>query len=563
MLRHLVRRGMAMNLPSHPPRLPISRVHSSTSSLPPPSLPSLPIFQRAASFGDRVATSTSNPSDDLTYNQLLREADLLSHRLRSGFDEKGSPGSLAGARVAVLMPSDHNYVVAKLGVWHAGGVCVPLYCKHPVGEMGYYVEDSQAIGILAHPSTMDTALQLSRSLSLPLLDLNVLPENSEHVDWQSDVIETRHVSLSDPAMIIYTSGTTGKPKGVVSTHGGIQAQILSMVEAWQWEPKDRILHFLPLHHVHGIVNKLLCPLYSGATVEFADSANPKALWQRLGEPESESNPRLTLFMAVPTIYARMIDSFQFELTEEEKKRALEGVSKLRLMVSGSAACPTPLLERWREITGHTLLERYGMTEIGMALTNPYNGTRNPGFVGNPFPGVHVRVVDTEDEKEIDKMSGEQGELRVKGPGVFKEYWNRPEATAKEFDSNGWFKTGDIVRYDPEKQSYQICGRASTDIIKTGGYKISALEIEREMLAHPNIAEMVVLGAPDEIWGERVIAVVCWRDSRKALNEDDLKAFLDDKLAAYKIPREIISVSEIPKNAMGKINKKTLLSSVVA
>ena len=199
---------------------------------------------------------------------------------------------------------------------------------------------------------------------------------------------------------------------------------------------------MPLHHVHGVVNKLLCALWSGATVEFSLSgASPAVLWKRLGDL---SAPELSLFMAVPTVYSRLLEGFE-SLNDDEKKAALQGVAKLRLMVSGSAACPAPLMERWERLTGHNLLERYGMTEIGMALSNPYRGDRQPGMVGSPLPGVSVRVVDVDTEKELKKESGEQGELRVRGPCVFKEYWGKPEATAKEFDEEGWFKPGDIVR----------------------------------------------------------------------------------------------------------------------
>eukprot|EP00472_Partenskyella_glossopodia_P014603 CAMPEP_0197520502 /NCGR_PEP_ID=MMETSP1318-20131121/5857_1 /TAXON_ID=552666 /ORGANISM="Partenskyella glossopodia, Strain RCC365" /LENGTH=525 /DNA_ID=CAMNT_0043072111 /DNA_START=274 /DNA_END=1851 /DNA_ORIENTATION=+ len=522
-------------------------------------LPSIPLFQRAAEHAERTAVVAGDVS--WSYSRVLHEADALSSRLQSKLGT-ADKGGLDGRRVAILTPSDHHYVASQWGIWHAGGVAVPLYNKHPKPEMEYYVRDSGASAIVAHPSYGDTARQLADEAGIPLIDLQLPDSFKDPLEdpqqaWKS-ADSASYVDASNNALIIYTSGTTGKPKGVVSTHNTIEAQIRSLVEAWEWSASDRILHFLPLHHVHGVVNKLLCALWSGATVEFSLSgASPFVLWKRLGEL---SAPELSLFMAVPTVYSRLLEGFE-SLNDDEKKAALQGVANLRLMVSGSAACPAPLMERWERLTGHKLLERYGMTEIGMALSNPYRGDRQPGMVGTPLPGVEVRVVDVDTEKELKRESGEQGELRVRGPCVFKEYWGKPEATAKEFDEEGWFKTGDIVRFDPEKNSFGISGRASSDIIKSGGYKISALDIEREILSHESVAEVAVLGETDETWGESVVAVIRWKDSQNAPSLADFQDFLKPKLATYKVPRKVYSVEEIPKNAMGKVNKKTLLSQI--
>ena len=270
---------------------------------------------------------------------------------------------------------------------------------------------------------------------------------------------------------------------MVTTHRNIVAQVESLVAAWEWVPEDRTLLALPLHHVHGIVNVLACAFWVGATVEVHPTFSAEAVWERLASGE------LSVFMAVPTIYHRLIGAWE-TAAPAERAAMSDGCRSLRLMVSGSAALPVPTLERWREISGHTLLERYGMTEIGMALSNPLHGERQPGRVGSPLPGVEVRLVD-DDGNEVN--DGIPGEIQVRGDTVFAEYWDRPDATEDAFDGD-WFRTGDVaVR---ENGSYRILGRASVDILKTGGEKVSALEIEEVLLGHPSVAEVAVVGLPD-------------------------------------------------------------------
>ncbi len=303
----------------------------------------------------------------------------------------------------------------------------------------------------------------------------------------------------------------------MSTHANIEAQVLSMIQPWGWTEKDHILHVLPLHHVHGIVNVLACPLWAGALCEMMEKFDSKAVWQRFVKGDG-----LTLFMAVPTIYgthqdrsltgyvARLIQEYE-HMSPAEQREATEACKRLRLMVSGSAALPESIMKRWEQISGHILLERYGMTEIGMALSNPLHGARLPGTVGFPLPGVTVRIVDEKTGREVDTTKGEAGELRVKGPAVFKEYWKKPKATSETFDEEGWFKTGDVATV--LNGYYKILGRASVDIIKSGGYKISALDIERELLEHPDISECAVVGVEDEEWGQKIVAIVVQKKVR--------------------------------------------------
>jgi malonyl-CoA/methylmalonyl-CoA synthetase len=341
-------------------------------------------------------------------------------------------------------------------------------------------------------------------------------------------------------MILYTSGTTGRPKGVVSTHGNIEAQVTALVAAWGWQTDDAILNVLPLHHVHGIVNVLTCALWSGASCEILPKFDPATVWERL------AGGQLTLFMAVPTIYARLIQYWE-AAPAAEQQRLSAGCAKLRLMVSGSAALPISRLKEWRRISGHTLLERYGMTEIGMALSNPLHGERVPGSVGQPLPGVITRVVD-EDDREL--APGQSGELQVKGPAVFLEYFRRPEATTEAF-CDGWFRTGDMVVY--QNGCFRILGRNSVDIIKTGGYKVSALEIEEVLRTHPAIQECAVVGVADPEWGECVCAALVMQ-SDHSLTLESLRAWGKERLAPYKVPSQMLLIEDLPRNVLGKVTK---------
>ena len=256
---------------------------------------------------------------------------------------------------------------------------------------------------------------------------------------------------------------------MLTSHAVLEAQVSSLVRAWEWTAEDAILHVLPLHHVHGVVNALLCCLQAGAHCHFLDSRfDARRVWAAF-----DSLP-LTLFMAVPTVYSRLIAAFD-AASQDEQRRWRRACSKLRLMVSGSAALPAPVLRRWQSITGHVLLERYGMTEIGMALSNPLHGVRKEGSVGAPLPGVQVRIrpLEAPDGRPASASSpqaGAEGELLVKGPTVFSQYLNRPEASAAAFDSEGWFLTGDVVRVDAEGD-FSIVGRAAVDVLKVGGYKV--------------------------------------------------------------------------------------------
>ena len=293
--------------------------------------------------------------------------------------------------------------------------------------------------------------------------------------------------------------------------------------------------------MHGIVNVLTSALWNGATCEILPRFHAVDVWERLARGE------VTLYMAVPTVYRRLISAW--EDTDPETRSAWsDGAQACRLMVSGSAALPAPTLERWEEITGQRLLERYGMTEIGMGLSNPLEGERRAGHVGTPLPGVAVRLVDDAGEPLDD---GQAGHVQVRGPTVFEAYWRKPTETQTAFTEDGWFRTGDQAVV--EEGSYRLLGRSSVDILKTGGEKISALEIEEVLRALEGVSDCAVVGVPDADWGDRVCAAVVPAGSPR-ISANTIRRFARDRLAPYKVPKDIVIVSALPRNAMGKVTK---------
>lgn len=501
-----------------------------------------PVYTHALKHADSLAITDDTTT--YTYNCLYNYSSHLASRI----------GKRPGMKIAFLTPSNGQYVCVQWGVWMSGGVAVPLCQSHPVHTLRYYVEDSQAGLIIVTEDMKEKVADLG-------VEVMVVGDNNE-----VDAVELNPAVLKadDPAMMLYTSGTTGPPKGVVLTHRNLENQVGCLISAWEWTKHDKILHVLPLHHTHGIVNCLLCPLTVGASVNMMGSFNASKVWEVL----TAKTPKINVFMAVPTIYAKLLEYFSAaELKKEDTTKTLS--SNIRLMVSGSAALPVPVLERWREVSGHTLLERYGMTEIGMALSNSLAGERFPGCVGRPLPGVQAKVVRWGeggacqvlaggDSESISTADSEEGELLIKGPNVFKEYYNKPEATKKEFTEDGWFKTGDTAKV--EAGVFKILGRTSVDIIKSGGYKISALDVERVLLTHPDILDVAVVGVEDQTWGQKVAAVVVINKG-SSMDLRMLKEWSKDKMAKYWTPTELKILEEMPRNTMGKVNKKELVKNI--
>ena len=451
-------------------------------------------------------------------------------------------GLLAGrsdleeARIAFLIPAGVDYVAALHGVWRAGGIAIPLNVASAESEWEHCLISAGVTQVIVDQQTLGGIEGLCDRLAIPIATVSDTVTDS--------VLPLPSLSPKRRAMIVFTSGTTSKPKGAVTTHGNIAAQIETLVTAWEWQPEDVIPLFLPLHHVHGIINVLSCALWAGATVHAMPKLDLSALCAQVAADT------FSVFMAVPTIYVKLIDHLE-TLEDEEVQGISEGFANMRLNVSGSAACPVEVFEEWRDLTGQVLLERYGMTEIGMALSNPYRGERRPGYVGQALPDVAVQLVD--EEGDIVTGEGTPGEIRIQSPTVFLEYWGNAEATEASF-SDGWFCTGDIAVI--EDGYYRIMGRSSVDIIKSGGYKLSALEIENKLLAHPDIAEVAVVGIADRTWGEAVAAVVALKGDGDVTVED-LKSWCDGKLSSYKVPKQLRVVDALPRNAMGKVVKPSL------
>ncbi|MDZ7969885.1 MAG: acyl-CoA synthetase [Nostoc sp. DedSLP03] len=488
----------------------------------------LPLIIHAEEYNEKTAIVTTDGA--FTYRDLLHTSSQIATSLLQNIED------LQEQRVAFLIPPGFEYVATQWGIWRAGGIAVPLCISHPRPELEYVITNSGASIIIAHPNFEDILQSLAQEYNLRfILTSETLPNNISRLP---------EIEIARRALILYTSGTTGKPKGVVTTHQNIQAQVTSLTTAWEWTSSDRILHILPLHHIHGIINVLTCALWAGAECHILSKFDAETVWRRICDGD------LTLFMAVPTIYVKLIAAWE-TASKERQKIMSAGCAKMRLMVSGSAALPVQVLEKWQSISGHFLLERYGMTEIGMALSNPLHGERLSGYVGKPLPQVEVRLVD-ENGKLV--PAGTPGEIQVKGLGVFLEYWQNPEATAKAFQ-DGWFRTGDTAVI--ENGNYRILGRMSVDIIKTGGYKVSALEIEEVLRSHPDIQECAVVGVADLEWGERVCAALVLQGSQPLT----LKAFRNwakERLAVYKVPTQILIVEELPRNAMGKVTKPTVV-----
>ena len=482
-------------------------------------------IEQATKYSTNTAVIDSDGK--YTYAELLKASSQFASLLLNG--EK----DLMEQRVAFMVSPGFDYVKIQWAIWRSGGIAVPLCLSHPLPSLQYVLEDTGAAIIIVSPQYESILKNLAKEKNIRFIILNSDTTVSE--------TELPLITPERRAMILYTSGTTNLPKGVVTTHANLEAQITTLVTAWKWNSSDKIICILPLHHVHGIVNVICCALWSGASCMFLPEFDAATIFTIFKKEE------VNLFMAVPTIYFKLITYFE-ALPADEQKELTASMQKFRLMVSGSAALPVTVMEKWKTISGHALLERYGMTEMGMAISNPYDGERKAGYVGLALPGVQIRLTD---ENNNDVAYGEAGEILVKGENVFHEYWNKPEATKKEFTTDGWFKTGDVAII--EEGYYRIMGRNSVDIIKSGGYKISALEIEEVLRTHPAIKDCAVVGLENEEWGELVAAALVANEN-ETIDTAALNVWIRERMPAYRIPRKYIAIKELPRNAMGKVTK---------
>jgi malonyl-CoA/methylmalonyl-CoA synthetase len=475
-----------------------------------PLLPYLcePSDREAIRFGERA----------LSYRSLRALAADVARRLDSG------------TRVAVWAQPTLETCVAVLGALVAGVPAVPINPKAGERELAHILSDSEPSAVLAPPGTeLPPALGARARLD---------------VDLEADGAEDSLAAEPDPespALIVYTSGTTGPPKGVVLPRRAIGANLDALAEAWEWSEQDVLTHGLPLFHVHGLVIGVLGSLRRGGTLHHLGAFSTEGAAAELVGPA-------TMLFGVPTMYHRLADA------AEQDRAVADALGQARLLVSGSAALSSTDHERIERASGQRVVERYGMTETLMICSVRADGDRRPGTVGRPLPGVELRLLG-EDGETVEVSDGEAvGEILVRGPNLFAGYLNRPEATEEAF-LDGWFRTGDVATRDPDGY-IRLLGRQSTDLIKSGGYKIGAGEIEVALLEHPRIAEAAITGEPDPDLGERIVAWVVPTEQPPP-TEREIADHVARLLTPHKRPRVVRYLDSLPRNDMGKVMKKSL------
>lgn len=495
-------------------------------------------------FGDR----------SLTYAGLAAAAVALATRISDapgGPPDTGPGEGPAASRVAVWATPTLETVVGVVAALLAGVPAVPLNPKTGERELAHILSDSAPSLLLAGPDTELPPLptQLAR------MDVSVDAWVDVPADASADGGAAPSApagplppepSADSPALIVYTSGTTGPPKGAVLSRRAIASTLDALEDAWQWTADDVLVHALPLFHVHGLILGILGPLRRGGSVRHLGRFTAEGVARELAGGG-------TMLFGVPTMYHRLAEQAG---SDPELAKSLAGA---RLLVSGSAALPVRDHERIAAATGRRVIERYGMTETLMLCSvrasAPADGEARPGTVGVPLPGVDLRLVD-ETGAEVTTYDGETiGEIQVRGPNLFTEYLNRPDATAAAFD-HGWFRTGDMATRDPDGH-VRIVGRKATDLIKSGGYKIGAGEIENTLLDHPGVREAAVTGEPDDDLGERIVAWIVPVDPGLPPSAEELGTHVAGQLAPHKRPRTVRYLDELPRNDMGKIMKRAL------
>lgn len=447
-------------------------------------------------------------------------------------------GLKPGDRVAVQADKSPQILFLYLGCLRAGMVYLPLNTAYTESELAYFLDDATPSLFVCSPGNLTAATALAKKNNVS--HVHTLDEHGQ--GSLIDAARTRpaeFVTVSrdadDIAVILYTSGTTGRPKGAMITHGNLAANGLALHQTWQWQPDDVLLHALPVYHIHGLFVACHCVLLNGSAMIFLRKFDVATVLRFL--------PRCTVMMGVPTFYTRLLAEPNF---------GREHCHNMRLFISGSAPLLKQTFNEFRERTGHTILERYGMTETGMNTSNPVDGPRLAGTVGLPLPGVTIRIVDARGQ---DVAPGETGSLLVKGDNVFRGYWNKPEKTAEEFTTDGFFRTGDLALQD-EQGYVQIVGRGK-DLVISGGLNVYPREVEFEIDQIPGIRESAVIGVPHPDFGEAVVAVVVRDVDSPELDSGYIIERLKTRLARFKVPKAVKIVPTLPRNTMGKVQKNVL------
>lgn len=468
---------------------------------------------------------------EISYGELDADAARMANALVAR-------GVRPGDRVMVKVGKSVTAVCLYLGCLRAGAVYLPLNTAYTAAEVDYFMADAEPTVAVCDPSAREAFEKLAArhgTAHVLTLDSDGVGSLSEAAVAASDTHETEPREGDDLAAILYTSGTTGRSKGAMLSHANLGSNAIALHEIWGFVPGDVLLHALPIFHVHGLFVALHCALLNASRILFLPKFDLNAVLDRL--------PRSTVFMGVPTFYTRLLQSAEFRP---------EICANMRLFISGSAPMLAETFDDFEARSGHTILERYGMTEAGMITSNPYDGARIASTVGYALPEVQTRVAD--DEGNI-LAAGEIGVLEITGPNVFKGYWRLPEKTAEEFRPDGWFVTGDMSTMEADGR-VAIVGRAK-DLIISGGLNVYPKEIESLIDELDGVGEAAVIGLAHPDFGEAVTAVVTPDPDGPTITEADVIDALADKLAAFKRPKRVFFVETLPRNAMGKVQKKQL------
>jgi len=470
----------------------------------------------------------------ITYSSLKKVSDRVANGLKGMGLEKGD-------RVILCVPKSIEAVVIHLGIQKAGGISVILNPGFKKDEMAYFLEDTDAKIIVIEKKgegfirSIDTKrLMLSIDSESPFYEEKLFPSSPTLASYSEG-------DLHDPAILIYTSGTTGRPKGAILTHQNLVQDARNIIQIWEISEKDVLLHALPLFHVHGLCFALHTSLIAGSKMVFLDEFSSQHAIDILCYKGGEL--ACTIFMGVPTMYMKMLESLKGEGRD---------FNHIRLLASGSAPLPPKEFERIKKFFGKEPVEREGMSETGMNFSNPLRGKKKPGSIGLPLPHVEVRIVDLGNFRDLG--TNEVGEIWLRGPNVTPGYWRKPEETEDAF-VNGWFRTGDLGKKD-EDGYYYITDRLK-HIIISGGENISPKEVETVLDHHPEIVESCVVGIPDEKWGEKVVAGIVLKPG-VALTKEQIKNYCREYLLDWKCPKEFIFLKELPRNRMGKVMKDELV-----